>query len=55
LLWDLADGRVTTADAKTLSLLPSDGSRRQLRHTAYYDRSVVAAVRYRRIEPIPGG
>jgi hypothetical protein len=53
LLWDRADGRVATADAKTLSLLPSDGSRLRLRYTAYYDRGVVAAVRYRRIEPVP--
>jgi hypothetical protein len=53
LLWDRADGRVANADAKTLSLLPSDGSRLQLRYTAYYDRGVVAAVRYRRIEPVP--
>jgi hypothetical protein len=55
LLWDRADGRVATADTKTtLSLLP-DKSRLRLRYTAYYDRGVVAAVRYRAIEPVPGG
>jgi hypothetical protein len=55
LLWDRADGRVANADAKTLSLLPSDGSRLRLRYTAYYDHGVVVAVRYRRIEPVPSG
>lgn len=55
LLWDRADGRVGTADTgTTLSLLP-DGSRLRLAYTAYYDHGVVAAVRYRRIEPVPGG
>jgi hypothetical protein len=55
LLWDRADGRVATADTKTTLSLLTDGSRLRLRYTAYYDHGVVAAVRYRRIEPVPDG
>jgi hypothetical protein len=55
LLWDRADGRVATAETEsTLSLLP-EGSRLRLRYVAYYDRGVVAAVRYRRIEHLWSG
>lgn len=53
LLWDRADGRVATADADTtLALLPREG-RLRLRYVAYDDHGVVAAVRYRSIEPLP--
>jgi hypothetical protein len=45
---------VATADTGTTLSLLRDGSRLRLRYTAYYDHGVVAAVRYRRIEPVPG-
>ena len=52
LLWDRADGRIATADAGTTLALLTD-ERRRLRYVTYDDHGIVAAVRYRSIEPVP--
>lgn|GEM_PF-3313503 len=55
LLWKRDDARVATADAgTTLRHLFAQPGRLRLRYTPYYDRGVVAAVRYRGIEPLSG-
>jgi hypothetical protein len=52
LLWEARDARVATADPETtLKYLADAPGRLQLRYTPFYDRGVVAAVRYRGIEP----
>lgn len=54
LLWERTDGRVATADAETtLALLPVEPARFRLRYVTYDDHGIVAAVRYRSIEPAP--
>ncbi len=55
LLWDARDARVATADPETLKYLADAPGRQQVRYTPYYDRGVVAAVRYRRIEGLTEG
>lgn len=52
LLWDRADGRVATADGDTTLALLTD-ERRRLQYVTYDDHGIVAAVRYRSIEPVP--
>lgn len=54
LLWKADDARVATADpGTTLRLLAEAPGRLRLCYTPFYDRGVVAAVRYRGIEPAP--